>query len=70
MANMSLKMVHVSLKCRGKILRHTCYSFLRVFFLFIFAFSIQLTVNVQYKFVPMTGFELRPSGVESDRSTN
>ena len=39
------------------------------FFLF-FVFSIQLTVNVQYKILPMTGFEPRISGIESDRSIN
>ena len=39
-------------------------------FFFIFVFSIQLTVNVQYKFLPMTGFELRTSGIGSDCSTN
>ena len=43
-------------------------------FFFIFVFSIQLTVgkqlNVRYKSLPMTGFELRTSGVGSDRSTN
>ena len=35
-------------------------------FFFIFAFSIQLTVNVQYKFLPMAGFEPRTSGIGSD----
>ena len=39
-------------------------------FFFIFVFSIQLTVNAQYNFLQMTGFEPRTSGVESDRSTN
>ena len=39
-------------------------------FFFIFVFSIQLTVNVQYKFLLMTGFEPRTSGIGSDRSTN
>ena len=39
-------------------------------FFFIFVFSIQFTENIQYKFLPMTGFELRTSGVGSDRSTN
>ena len=40
-------------------------------FSFIFVFSIQLTVNnVQYKCLPMTGFEPRTSGIGSDRSTN
>ena len=36
----------------------------------IFVFSIQLTVNVQHNFLPMTGFEPQTSGVGSDRSTN
>ena len=36
----------------------------------IFVFSIQLTVNVQYKFLPMTGFEPRSSEIGSDHSTN
>ena len=39
-------------------------------FFFIFVFSIQLTVNVRYKFLPMTGFEPRTSGIGSNRSTN
>ena len=39
-------------------------------FFFIFVFSVQLTVNIQYKFLPMTGFEPRTSGIGSDRSTN
>ena len=38
-------------------------------FLFIFVFSTQLTVNVQYKILPMTGSELRISGFGIDRST-
>ena len=37
---------------------------------FIFIFSIQLTVNVQYKFLPMTGFKLRTSDIGSYPSTN
>ena len=37
---------------------------------FIFVFLVQLTVNVQYNFLPMTGFKLRISGIGSDRSTN
>ena len=37
---------------------------------FIFVFSIQLTVNVQYQFLPMSGFERQTSGIESDSSTN
>ena len=39
-------------------------------FSFIFVFLIQLTVNVQYKFLPMTVFEPQTSGIGSDRSTN
>ena len=39
-------------------------------FFFIFIFSIHLTVNVQYKFLAMTGFETWTSGIGSDRSTN
>ena len=39
-------------------------------FFFIFVFSLQLTVNIQYKLLPMTGFEPRTSGVGSNRSTN
>ena len=39
-------------------------------FFFIFVFSMQLIVNVQYKFLPMTGFELRTSGIGSNHSTN
>ena len=39
-------------------------------FFFMFVSSIQLTVNVQYKFFPMTGFEPRTSGIGNDRSTN
>ena len=39
--------------------------------LFIFVFSIQLTENnVQYNLLPMTGFELRTSGIGSNCSTN
>ena len=33
-------------------------------------FFKQLTVNVQYKFSPMTGFEPQTSRIGSDRSTN
>ena len=40
------------------------------FFFFIFVFSIQLTINVQYKFFLMTGFEPRTSGIGSDRFTD
>ena len=39
-------------------------------FFFIFVFSIQLTVNVQYNFLLMTGFEQQTSGNGSNRSTN
>ena len=39
-------------------------------FFFIFVFSIQLTINVQYKFFLMTGFEPQTSGIGSERSTN
>ena len=39
-------------------------------FFFIFVFSIQLTENIQYKFLPMTGFKPWTSGVRSNRSTN
>ena len=41
----------------------------QVSFVIIFVFSIQLTLKVQYN-LPMTGFELRTSGVGCDRSTN
>ena len=34
-------------------------------FFFIFVFSIQLTVNVPYKYLPMTRFELWTSGSEA-----
>ena len=39
-------------------------------FFFILIFSIQLTANVQYKFLPMTWFEPQTSGIGSNRSTN
>ena len=39
-------------------------------FFLISVFSIQFTVNIQYKFLPMTGFEPWTSGIRSDRSTN
>ena len=39
-------------------------------FYFIFVISIQLTVNVQYKFLPMTGFEPQTSQIGSNHSTN
>ena len=39
-------------------------------FFFIFVFSIQMTVNIQYKFLLVTGFEPRTSGIGSDCSTN
>ena len=62
----------------GPILKIFC-NFIRVFlkkwaipglFFFIFVFSIQLTVNVQYKFLLMTGFKPQTSGIGSNRSTN
>ena len=34
---------------------------------FIFVYSV---IQLVHKILPMTGFELRISGVESDRSTN
>ena len=37
---------------------------------FIFVFSIQLTVNVQNKFLAMTGFEPHAYGIGSNHSTN
>ena len=40
------------------------------FFLSIFVFSLQLTVNVQYRFLPMTGFKPRTSIIGSDRPNN
>ena len=39
-------------------------------FFFIIVFSIHLTVKVQYKFLPMTGFEPQTSGIGSNHSTN
>ena len=39
-------------------------------FFFIFVFSTQMTEHIQYKFLPMTGYEQWTSGVGSDRSTN
>ena len=42
----------------------------RPLFIFIFVLSIKLTVNIQYNFLPLTGFEPRTSGVRSERSTN
>ena len=39
-------------------------------FFFIFVFSIQLTVNVLYNFLPMTGLNAWTSGDGSNRSTN
>ena len=39
-------------------------------FFFIFVFSIQLTVIVEYELLPMTGYEPRTSGIGSNRSTN
>ena len=44
--------------------------FLKWAFFFVFVYSIQLTVNVRYKFLPMTGFEPRTPGIGSDRSAN
>ena len=41
-----------------------------VLFFYIFVFSIQLTVNVQYKMLPMTGFKQWTFGIRSDCSTN
>ena len=41
--------------------------------LFLFFSSFQYSwwqTNVQYKFLPMTGFELRTSSIRSNRSTN
>ena len=40
-----------------------------IFFIFVF-FIIQLVDKLEDKVLPMTGFEQRISGVESDRSTN
>ena len=37
-------------------------------FFFICTFSLQLTANVQYKFLPMTGFQ--PTGIGSKCTTN
>ena len=39
-------------------------------FFFIFVFSIQLSVNVQYTFLPMTGLEQCTSGIRCNHSTN
>ena len=39
-------------------------------FFFISVFSIQLTINDQFNFLPMTGFEPRTSGIGSNHSTN
>ena len=39
-------------------------------FFFIFVFSIQLRINIQYKILPMTGFEPWTSWIGSDPSTN
>ena len=38
-------------------------------FFFIFVFSRQLTVSIQYKFLPMTGLDPQTSGIRSNRST-
>ena len=50
-------------------LAHNKVSITASFFLY-FRFSIQLTINVQNKILPMTGFVPRTSGIGSDRSTN
>ena len=39
-------------------------------FFFISVFSIQSTVNLQCKFLPMTRFEPRTSGIGSEHSSN
>ena len=39
-------------------------------FFSIYVFSMQLTLNVQYKFLTMTGFEQKTSRSRSDRSNN
>ena len=39
-------------------------------FFFIYVFSKQLAVNVQYKFLAMTGFEPQTSGIGNNHSTN
>ena len=38
-------------------------------FFFIFVVSIQLTVNIQYNFLPMTGFELQTSEIGNNWAT-
>ena len=53
----------------GKVFLYKRMAILGLFF-FIFIFSKQLTVNVQYNFLLMTGFELRTTGTGSNRSTN
>ena len=59
------------LRCRPTNLRLRIFNGIPGLFFFIFVFSIQLTVNiVQFKFLSMTGFEPRTSGIRSDRSTN
>ena len=45
------------------------WAILGLFFL-IFVSSIQLTVNVQYKYLLMTGFEPQTSGIGSNHYTN
>ena len=61
------------------VIKHICSRHLWMFckiwanpglFYFIFIFSIQLAVNIQYIFLPMIGFKLRTFGVGSDHSTN
>ena len=53
----------------GKVFLYKRMAILGLFF-FIFIFSKQLTVNVQFNFLLMTGFELRTTGTGSNRSTN
>ena len=73
----SLKMIDfdsfskIALECGrfGQIIGFFKWAIPGLYF-FIFVFSIQLTVNVKYKMLPMTGFEPRTSGIGSDRSTN
>ena len=43
---------------------------IHILFFFIFIFSLQLTVNIQYKILMMTGFEQQISGIRRDSSTN
>ena len=48
---------------------HITGPFLASFSLFL-SFQIQLTVNVQYKFLLTTGFKPQTSGIGSNHSTN